>query len=383
MKLFRFVALTVVAGSFGIAGLHAQSSDTTTAPAETPPATFAGNQYVDSQGCVFNRAGVSDDVTWVPRVGRDRKQICGFQPSAGIVTTAPLPAPQAEPKPEVQVAADAAPSIETDTTAALTSSQMPKTVASAPTVHKPARRNKSMIMKTDPSLVILASGKSKWSNGRTTEAQNGQTGEIILVPWGTRVVPRHVYDNRRSATRFKVPRGYSTVWEDDRLNPRRVEQTLEGHARMNLIWTKTVPRRLIDATTGQDMTDTIPVIYPYTDVATQQRALAVSSKGTSRTSGNAPIEPNVSTKSQATEIKRESVVGQNYVQVGTFDDARTAQASAQKIKKMGLPVRIGKYARDGKTYRLVLAGPFSSDDQAASALGKARSAGFSDAFARK
>lgn len=366
MKFFQLVAATIIAGSFGIEGLQAQS---TTAPAELPPTSFAGNQYVDSQGCVFNRAGVSGNVTWIPRVGSDRKQICGSQPSLEIVTTTPLPSPLAAATPPVEVAVDPAPSIETDAKATPAPAQIAKSVASAPTASKSARSNKSLITKTDPNLVVLASGKPKRSNGRTTKAKNGETGGIILVPWGTRVVPKHVYDNRRSGIRFKVPRGYNTVWEDDRLNPRRVEQTLEGYARTNLIWTKTVPRRLIDATTGQDMTDTIPVIYPYTDVATQQRALAVSTKSQAAQT--------------AKQIKAESVTGRNYVQVGSFNDARTAQASAKEIRKMGLPVRIGRYDRDGKTYRLVLAGPFASDDQAASALRQARSAGYSDAFARK
>jgi len=36
---------------------------------------------VDSAGCAFIRAGVSGNVTWVPRVNRDRSQLCGFQPS--------------------------------------------------------------------------------------------------------------------------------------------------------------------------------------------------------------------------------------------------------------------------------------------------------------
>jgi hypothetical protein len=57
-------------------------------PAELPPASYAGQQYVDSKGCLFMRAGTPGKELWLPRVTRDGVPLCGYPPSGRRVPVA-------------------------------------------------------------------------------------------------------------------------------------------------------------------------------------------------------------------------------------------------------------------------------------------------------
>jgi hypothetical protein len=57
-------------------------------PAEPPPKDYAGQQYVDSKGCLFLRAGPEGNESWVPRVTRDGLPICDQPPSGRRVPVA-------------------------------------------------------------------------------------------------------------------------------------------------------------------------------------------------------------------------------------------------------------------------------------------------------
>jgi cell division septation protein DedD len=67
-------------------------------PAELPPADYAGQQYVDSKGCLFVRAGTEGQVLWIPRVSRQGVPDCSHPPSGRRVPVAEEIGVQAVPK---------------------------------------------------------------------------------------------------------------------------------------------------------------------------------------------------------------------------------------------------------------------------------------------
>lgn len=191
----RISKLTVVGGlavTFCLlqAPLHAQSG-----PQELPPASFTGDQYVDRDGCVYIRADVNSATRWVPRVTSDRQQICGFSPT--------FPATAA-------TAATAEPAATGETTA--TTKPVPRPGVPDDTVYK---------------------GKTPTGSGTATARVTEE-----------RFLPEHLVAERQAARSVFIPKGFRTVWNDDRLNLRRGEQTRSGQQRTDAVWTNTVPRRL-------------------------------------------------------------------------------------------------------------------------------------------
>lgn len=438
-------------------------------PAEYPPASYTGKQYVDSSGCVFVKAGYDGHVTWVPRLARNRTQVCGFQPTQVAGTTAaPPPGPRgnvtvitaaqpesgapAEPEPDRRVASAApvvaaprpvartvtqpaaaapaprvvqAPVVKPSSVAGPTArvvSQPVMTVKRVPTapvieaaprvvvpsqaaptavtrVANPCeglsevghaymtRENGGYVVRCGPQgsyapyeggqvrvvaaprVVEPGHAAPSYEAGampgyekrapvaatgpkvaavpnrpvvRTVRAQSATADQIAPT---ARVLPKPVYQERLLSQDVKIPKGYKPVWEDDRLNPRRAEQTLAGKRQMEMVWTQTVPRRLVPV-----QVDTRP---------------------------QAPAVATVSSRSAAPKPAKAPLVGQ-FVQVGSFRTPGDAQATAQRLVAAGLPVKIRRYGKGD----VVLAGPFTSDRAVGSAVATVQRVGFSGAFPR-
>ncbi|MDA9207247.1 SPOR domain-containing protein [Octadecabacter sp.] len=130
-------------------------------PAEAPPSNFSGNQYVDSNGCAFVRAGIGGTESWVPRVSRSREQLCGFQPTlaSALPPLAPLPSrPTSEPTQAVAAAQPTPAPAPVAVAAASAQSARPAvsqpTQAAAPTPPLTARVTPAAAPSPSPQVIV-------------------------------------------------------------------------------------------------------------------------------------------------------------------------------------------------------------------------------------
>ncbi len=91
----KMLSAAVFATLLTVAGAEGQSLAQIGGPANPPPRSFKGQQFVDSRGCLFLRAGSGARVNWVVRVDRNHKPICGMPPSGGGAAQAALAADMA------------------------------------------------------------------------------------------------------------------------------------------------------------------------------------------------------------------------------------------------------------------------------------------------
>jgi cell division protein FtsN len=204
-----------------------------------------------------------------------------------------------------------------------------------------------------------------------------------------------------------VPEGYKPVWDDDRLNPKRAHQTFAGKAQMELMWTNTVPRYLVERRTGREVTYLYPGLqYPHLSYAEQEAAAAtISARGAApQTQGRkatlskheaqrslpsqtaASANATVSTRSTvrapaaATTVKATQAQppSHRYVQAARYQDQSAAQRAAQKLANSGLPTKLGR----GGSAGVVIVGPFSTQADLNKALERVRAMGFGGASLR-
>ncbi|MGC8203564.1 SPOR domain-containing protein [Aliiroseovarius sp. PTFE2010] len=421
-----FTAVSRICLALGILGVPAQGfAMTSNGPAEIPPASYQGKQYVDSQGCAFVRAGYDGRVTWVPRVTRDRKHLCGFKPTFATPPQAKQAATRAEPAPTPSHAVTAAP--QTRAPASATAQDRQTAEVAAPTARPMSRPQQKAGGLFEQLLAWLRPGSSRQTTrmamtphmapvagtGRITvisdsngtcpnlaeiarahaaappgftvrcgpRAESAYPGYIVgTVPAGTVVktpdgqtvttrrptrvrVAKGAEVNVGTVTNTRVPEGFKRINQEN-LNAKSGALSPGDQQRLKHVWTDEVPRRLVDSETGRDVT-------AHYGRATQNRSgdVAVSTKAYAPRAGETE-------KPQPTQTYR-------YVQIGTFGEVANADRAKATLRKMGLPVSIAKATRAGKPLSVVLAGPFDTQTDVMDARDRTRKAGYWDAFARR
>lgn len=346
-------------------------------PAETPPASYAARAYVDSRGCSYVRAVIDGTVTWVPRVNRAREPLCGLPP-----TFAAAPAEAAPPSPPPAPEVPAAPSIAAAPPPPVAA---PEAAAAAPAAAPAAVPPRRVARPAPPPPAPVATLRVE-----PVVVGAAQTPAPAPPPSGSQIIDRNGVITVLHGPKPIVPQGYRAAWSDDRLSRMRGKQTLTGALATALVWTQDVPRRLVDPTSGADMTERLSyLVYPYTDYDKQLADLRAGTHVMVRTLGGerrviARAElaaqhaaPRVSTKSAPPHTG-----AARYIQVGSYPSEAAARSVLSQIQAQGLPARLAKYKSPGSPKRLVLIGPWPNAASAAETLWSLRKSGYPGARLR-
>lgn len=203
MQAAKMLSIALVASLGLVSVATAQSARDPAPPAELPPSSYQGEQFVDSTGCVYIRAGLNGTVAWVPRVTRQRRQICGQTPT-------PFGAAARAPSQSQQAASGAS-----------------QPAAAALVRAQPVAAARPVASRASVAPLVIPQGFAQ------------------VAPGSARIAPTHVVKASASGTDFSIPKGYIKAWNDDRLNPHRAVGTVQGWRAMNRAWTQTLPRQIV------------------------------------------------------------------------------------------------------------------------------------------
>jgi len=420
---FKLLSAVVLAAVFGVNSVEAQSVARVGGPANLPPPGFTGQQFIDNRGCVFLRAGYGGQITWVPRVGSNRKAMCGLPPSsaaraaievaseAEAARPAPLPAPKpvvmaapmAAPAPKVIMAAKPAPVLAPPVLAPTLAAPVAVAVPSRSVPSRPAPSRPAPYVAVSPSNsprmgyeVASGSGPAQGQIGCYSSApvaervktRNGGTtvvctrGDGTLTGWRPPVYPRSAGVGAAltdpapaiRANRLRADDGVAYAAASDAIpTPPKGYKLAWEDGRLN-------PNRGKGTAAGWAAQDQVwdrkvpsKLVVEAPTNRKKRKAVYVQPANT----------VSLSTKGQAMPVKPvKPAKGGAYIQVGTFGVVANAEGASARLAGIGLPVARAKITSGGKPMQIVMAGPFRSAADAQTALAMARSAGFGDAFIR-
>ena len=277
-----FLACSVVVSGAVAASSQSDVVVAGTTPAEVPPSTFNGRQYVDSAGCVFVRAGQGDVVAWMPRLTRSNEPLCGYTPTkieaaqeaeTALATIAHTTTTATQPASVRDVPLMSAPRLGAHSTSAapiaspadVVMRPVTRAACGATALRLGHRKGCDTAPEDGPSNLVAIQIPLQTRN--STHGLEGLNGKDLrrITPARIFVASDATYSFSPSAQgsvivgsvetakrlsrgtqRIAVPKGYKQAWTDGRLNVFRGVGTANGALQMRRTWTESVPQRLIE-----------------------------------------------------------------------------------------------------------------------------------------
>ena len=239
MKKNKMMALAIGIIALGSAA-GAKTLKNDDGPAERPPVSFTGKQYVDSKGCVYIRAGYGDRITWVPRVNRQRQVFCSANNKPSL-SPAQLAAITGVPATRLVTPAK---------TATITKDAIAEPEAEKPTkaVKVEAKTKVASVSAKTPTKTSSVRGYSPSSRQKSRNALRDNQGIN-----STAVLIRPVQAGENYQQTVVLERGKTFGRGVDAIHNITVypvvldpDITPRGDAQMALVWSNTVPRTLVN-----------------------------------------------------------------------------------------------------------------------------------------
>ncbi|MTH76235.1 SPOR domain-containing protein [Paracoccus aestuariivivens] len=305
-------------------------------PAESPPEDFAGRQYIDSKGCVFLR----EQGNWTVRVARDGSAICGYPPTLSVRGL----------------------------------DGRPRLAALDPD----AGKSRSQIVSEHLSRLVL-------TNLRPGELASDPRPLDTLPDMGPEPAPTAPLDDLKAAIRA-APAVRASMSREIHPNLRLCK--LLGHG----------GKPAGDA--ARDPTQGFCDGLKPTDLSRLAFARPVSAskaKPVSKIEVASKVAPALPTKVPAKDNPKADAVAKprepakkaqsgptkpRHIQITSFKDSAEGEKLARKIAGLGFPVLRGRLAERGADTKILLTGPFATDDSVNEALQRLRKAGFGNAVPR-
>jgi len=357
----KIMVLAIGILSFG-GPVLARSIQSDTGPAELPPASFRGKQYVDSQGCVDIKAGYGKQVSWVPRVNRKRQVFCSAKnrPSLSaaqiaVITGQPatrLATPKAGvvAKPRIKTAVSVAKPRTLAVSKKRTKPYQAAVLASAPAKNTYVAKTPVKAVTAPPRKIAYGGYKAPFQGGSIIMGGAAYNAAPTKYSTAKPVIQRGTRYNIARTSPQRTVRAVDPV-HNLPLYPIVIDEdvTARGDAQMELVWSNTVPRKLIKRVRAKEVTTKVS------------------------------YATNVSTKSQPSKTSK-AAASARFIQIGTFGNPANARKTISRFQSRGLPVSSRAVRRNGQSYKVVFLGPFNSSSQLRLAMNSARRSGFRDAF---